>query len=161
MKSKIIPAVLGLFLSFLLIAVNIWVKFRTLPYYIYEWETSHLTFDQWESGAGYSYLIKYGGILPTLTLNAFWWEKLLFNTLGILLVSLLISVLNPNKPKETGILSIISLTPFLLYTLVQPNQHFIFVGWVFWIPYLVLALKIPYLIDNLKGKTSSSLNEVN
>jgi hypothetical protein len=161
MKSKIILAVLGLLLSFLLIAANIWVKFRTLPYYIYEMETNHLTFVQWQNGVGYSYLIKYGGNLPALTWSAFWWEKLLFNTVSILLLSFLISFLNPNKPKETVILSIISLIPFLLYTLIQPNGYFIVVGWIFWIPYVVLALKIPYLIDNLKEKTSSSLNEVN
>ncbi len=102
MKRKAVLVIFGIMLSCLLISVNIWAKTRILPLYLYNRDTSHLTFEQWQSGNGYSYLLKYGGDLPALVWNAFWWEKLLFDPVSILLVCIVFSLFNPNKPKETG-----------------------------------------------------------
>jgi hypothetical protein len=151
MKRKTLLVITGLLLSFALIAIEVWVKSRTLPYYLYEKETSHLNFQEWNTGSGYAYLVKYGGDLPALTWQAFWWEKLLFNTFIILLVGSFISVYMPNKPTESGKLTLISLIPFFLYSLVQPNQYFLFIGLIFWIPYVFLALKTPYLIGRFQN----------
>jgi hypothetical protein len=128
-------------LSFLLIAFFEWLKWYTIPYYIFHKETSHLTTEQIQTGVWGRYLEKYGGDLPKLTWRAFWWHKLLFNTIIVLTVSVSVGILNTRNERGVGKLAVISLIPLLLYSLVQPNFYFLWDGLLFCIPYVLLSYK--------------------
>jgi hypothetical protein len=139
MKKNFLIIICGLLLSLMLIAFFEWLKWRMIPYYIFHNETSHLTTEQiWETGDWGRHLEKYGGSLPKLTWGAFWWHKLLFNLIIVLTTSVFVGILCKNKG-NAGTLAVISLIPFFLYSLVQPNPYFLFIGLIVCIPYVFLS----------------------
>lgn len=139
MKRKFLTIICGLLLSLLLIAFFEWLKWRTIPYYIFHNETSYLTTEQIrETGAWGRHLERYGGSLPELTWQAFWWQKLLFNLVIVLATSIFVGYFNKNR-RDASTLAVISLIPFFLYSLVQPNPFFLFIGLIFCIPYVFLS----------------------
>jgi hypothetical protein len=140
MRRSFLPVICGVVASLLLITFFEWLKWRVIPYFIFHRETSHLTTDQiWQTGEWGRYLAKYGGDLPKLTWQAFWWHKLLFNPVITLGTSVLVGLLAQINQRRAGMLAVISLIPFFLHSLVQPNFYFLWAGLVFCIPYILLS----------------------
>ena len=136
MRRNFLPVICGLVTSLMLIIFFEWLKWRTIPYYMFHKETSHLTTEQiWQTLDWGRHLAKFGGNLPKLTWRAFWWHKLLFNPIIVFAASILVGLLTPVNQGRVGGLAVVSLIPFFLYSLVQPNFYFLWPGLLFCIPY--------------------------
>ena len=141
MKRTILAVICGVSASLLLITFFEWVKWRVVPYYMWDRETSHLTWWDWQqqSGLWAAYLAKYGGSLRELTWGAFWWHKLLFNPVIVLTSSVLVGLLAPPRGRRAGAVAVVSLAAFYLYSLPQPHGYFLGDGLLFCVPYAVLS----------------------
>lgn len=130
-------------MSLLLIASFEWLKWRTIPYYIFQEEIGHLSAEQiWQTGEWGRHLTKYGGDLPKLTWAAFWWHKLLFNPAIVSGAGIVVGLLARTNQRRAGRLAVVSLVPFFLYSLVQPNFYFLWDGLLFCIPYILLGYTV-------------------